>query len=316
MALPPSDPVGGAPTSHGPFAERPASAAARRSSAPLALAALIVCVAAFVLGLLPLLGATLAATGIVLVTLAVRRGIATKRTYAAGAAAVVGGLASIVTTVALVGLVAAPSSPSAPEPTVAAGEMDGADGGDAGEPTEVDSAPDGDATGGEADPAAEADGPAEKPAVDPETTAAPEPGPTEDPEPTEETAAATVPPADLGSFEELDERGLSQIVKAPDDHIGRQVVVYGAITQLDAATGKCFVRLSISHAPQGQRYDYEHNTVGLAGDGVSDCPVLDPFVTDDEVKLWVTIGGSLSYDTQIGGSTTVPVYLIHEVELL
>lgn len=62
--------------------------------------------------------------------------------------------------------------------------------------------------------------------------------------------------------------------------------------------------------------DYEHNSVGFAGDGESDCPVLDPFVTDDEVKLWVTTGGSLSDDTQIGGSTTVPTYLIHESELL
>ena len=44
--------------------------------------------------------------------------------------------------------------------------------------------------------------------------------------------------------------------------------------------------------------------------------MLDPFVADDEVKVWVTIGGSLSDDTQIGGSATVPTYLIHEMELL
>ena len=43
--------------------------------------------------------------------------------------------------------------------------------------------------------------------------------------------------------------------------------------------------------------------------------MLDRFVADDGVKLWVTIGGSLSYDTQIGGSTTVPAYLIHEKEI-
>src|SRR5699024_2068465 len=103
---------------------------------------------------------------------------------------------------------------------------------------------------------------------------------------------------------------------APDDHIGRQVVVHGQITQLDAATGKCFVRVSISYTPQDDWYEYEHNSVGFAGDGESDCPVLDPFVADDEVTLWVTIGGSLSYDTQIGGSTTVPAYLIDDAELI
>ena len=121
---------------------------------------------------------------------------------------------------------------------------------------------------------------------------------------------------DLSTYEELDERTLAQIVKAPDDHIGRQVIVYGAITQLDAATGKCFVRISIAEAPQDAWYDYEHNSVGFTGDGESDCPVLDPFVADDEVKLWITIGGSFSYDTQIGGNTTVPAYLIDDAELL
>lgn len=34
------------------------------------------------------------------------------------------------------------------------------------------------------------------------------------------------------------------------------------------------------------------------------------------MKLWVTIGGSLSYDTQIGGSTTALAYLIADAELL
>lgn len=31
--------------------------------------------------------------------------------------------------------------------------------------------------------------------------------------------------------------------------------------------------------------------------------------------MWVTIGGSINYDTQIGGSTTVPAYLIDAIEL-
>ena len=151
------------------------------------------------------------------------------------------------------------------------------------------------------------------PSTEPEGTEVSEP--TEEPEPAQEPDA-TVTAGDLSDYEEIDERTLDQIVKAPDDHIARQVVLYGRITQLDAATGKCFVRISVSHAAQDDWYDYEHNSVGFAGDGESDCPVLAPFVADDEVKLWVTIGGSLSDDTQIGGSATVPAYLIHEMELL
>lgn len=151
------------------------------------------------------------------------------------------------------------------------------------------------------------------PSTEPEATEVPEP--TEEPEPAQEPDA-TVTAGDLSEYEEIDERTLDQIVKAPDDHIAHQVVLHGRITQLDAATGKCFVRISVSHAAQDDWYAYEHNSVGFAGDGESDCPVLDPFVADDEVKLWVTIGGSLSYDTQIGGSTTVPTYFIHEMEQL
>lgn len=313
MAIPPYGSVGGAPgdgaasgpgSAHGHPVQEP-------SSAPLALAALIVCLAAFVLGLVPLLGAVLGFVGIVLVVITARRGLATKRTYVGALAAALGALASIAASIALVGLVLTPAAPSPSEPTIAAGET-----GEVDVDAEADAETSGQATEEEAstdvEPASD-DQPAteDEPATTPTTTTPAEP--TEEPSPTP-TAAPTASP-DLSTYEELDERSLAQIVKAPDDHIGRQVIVYGAITQLDAATGKCFVRISIAHAPQDAWYDYEHNSVGFAGDGESDCPVLDPFVADDEVKLWITIGGSISYDTQIGGSTTVPAYLIADAEL-
>lgn len=276
------------------------------SASPLALAAFIVCIAAFVLGLVPILGAVLALVGILLVVLAARRGLTSKRTYAGAAAAVVGGLASIAMSVALIALVTAPDVPSTPEPTIAAEETDGSDyDAEAGPATTAPA--DDEETTPEAEPVEE-----KVPVTDEDpVTAAPT-----DPEPSEEPSPAPTASADLSAYEELDERNLAQIVKAPDDHIGRQVVVYGAITQLDAATGKCFVRLSIAHAPQEAWYDYEHNPVDFAGDGESVCPVLDPLVADGEVKLWITIGGSISYDTQIGDSTTVPAYLIDDAELL
>ncbi|MFL0456984.1 hypothetical protein ACH0CV_06555 [Brachybacterium paraconglomeratum] len=67
-----------------------------------------------------------------------------------------------------------------------------------------------------------------------------------------------------------------------------------------------------------------HSTAGTTSsttrwaspDGEADCPVLAPFVADDQVKLWVTVGGSISYEIQIGGSTTVPTYYIDQAELL
>lgn len=65
------------------------------------------------------------------------------------------------------------------------------------------------------------------PSTEPEGTEVPEP--TEEPEPTQEPDA-TVTAGDLSEYEEIDERTLAQIVKAPDDHIARLMVVYGRIT--------------------------------------------------------------------------------------
>ncbi|MGP4914419.1 hypothetical protein ACTXJ9_01790 [Brachybacterium tyrofermentans] len=296
----PRDSVPGAP---GARSDRPSRPSSRTT---LAFAALIVCLAAFVLGLIPLIGVALGLVGLVLVVLAARRGLATRRTYAGAVAAAVGLLASAATTVALVGFVLIPGSEDSPEPAIASGEAEELE-----EDPQSDAQPSVPAADDEpAAPVEPTD--SEQPVADEETETAPveETGPTEVPAP-----VSTAAP-DLTAYEELDERSLAQIVKAPDDHIGRQAIVYGTITQLDAATGKCFVRVSIAHAPQDQWYEYEHNSVGFAGDGESDCPVLDPFVADDEVKLWITVGGSISYDTQIGGSTTVPAYVIDAAEPL
>jgi hypothetical protein len=39
-------------------------------------------------------------------------------------------------------------------------------------------------------------------------------------------------------------------------------------------------------------------------------------VTNDQFKAEVTVGGSFSYDTQIGGNTTVPVLQIDSITVL
>lgn len=177
---------------------------------------------------MPLLGAALGIVGLVLVILAAKRGLATRRTYAGAAAAALGVLASAAATIALVGVVLLPGDEDVPDPVVAEAEHEelGEEEGVTGEQT----------TASEAVPDEEA-----PPATVEESEPAEEPSPTEAPVPTEAP--------DLESYEELDERTLAQIVKAPDDHIGRQVIVHGQITQLDAATGKRFVRVSIAHAP-------------------------------------------------------------------
>ena len=261
----------------------------RPPSTPLALAALVVCAAAFLLGLIPLLGAVLGVVGIVLVVVVARRGQAARRTYVGAGAAALGILASAATALALIGLALYPTDSRKPEPTVAAEEAEPAE--EATEPVVAE-----EETTEEHAPTTESD-------------------PTTEPVPSGEPSAAPAAAVDLSSFEELDERILAQIVKAPDDRVGRQIIVYGQIIQLDAATGRCAVRVSIVHAPQHGWYDFEHTTMGVAGRR-GRLPGPRPFVADDQVKLWVTVGGSINYEIQIGGSTTVPAYYIDQAELL
>ena len=81
MSMPPYGPDSGTPNSDAPALPGEMQDPGRSASptAPLALGALIVCAAAFLLGWVPLLGAALGLVGIVLVVLAARRGLATKR---------------------------------------------------------------------------------------------------------------------------------------------------------------------------------------------------------------------------------------------
>lgn len=137
-------------------------------------------------------------------------------------------------------------------------------------------------------------------------------GPGVSEEPASETPALINPT----EFKEVDERTLALIVKDPDAHVGEQLVVYGSITQFDAATGQCSFLADTSHAQQVSSFDYSNNTLFTARDGTSDCPVADPLVAGDHIKAWVTVLGSFSYETQIGGSTTVPFFELAEVEIL
>lgn len=135
-----------------------------------------------------------------------------------------------------------------------------------------------------------------------------------------EEPTAVPPPApaapDLSTFAPTDERTFALIAKDPDAYIGTNLIVFGSITQLDSATGRCNMLVSAGAAQTEFSYDYGQNTLATSGDGESDCPIFDPLVEGDHVKMWVTILGSYSYDTQIGGNTTVPLFEVLQAELL
>lgn len=123
------------------------------------------------------------------------------------------------------------------------------------------------------------------------------------------SAAPAIP---TGPAEAITARAWLLIAKNPDAHEGRRIVVYGEVTQFDSATGSSGFRANVDGVVHPIKYgyaDYETNTVLGAGPGVS----LADVVQDDIFKAEATVVGSYSYDTQIGGSTTVPMLLITKI---
>jgi hypothetical protein len=122
-------------------------------------------------------------------------------------------------------------------------------------------------------------------------------------------AAAKMDPA---SYNTIASRDYALIAKDPDAHAGERYVVYGHVTQFDSATGPDAFLASTDAVEHGQWYEYDVNTLVLAEDPA----ILAPVVENDLVKMFVEVVGSFSYDTQIGGNTTVPQVTVRMIEVI
>lgn len=120
----------------------------------------------------------------------------------------------------------------------------------------------------------------------------------------------------VNSATELSEHELALIVKSPDDQLGKTSILYANITQFDATTGDCIFRANVSHQRMENSWEYDENAVFTGEKGVAGCAALKEFVDDDQVKITATVLGSISYDTQIGGRTTVPAFRVEKIEAL
>jgi hypothetical protein len=155
------------------------------------------------------------------------------------------------------------------------------------------------------------------PTATPSSTATPEPTPTPSPTPTPEptpppTPSPTVKPTPTPapvSYATLTSRSWAQLVKAPDNYLFDTYVVWACITQFDAATGEDAFRGDAS-------YRNEKGSFWLNGENslfAGDADQLAPFVEGDIVVMNVTVLGSYTYDTSIGGSLTVPSFLVDKI---
>lgn len=97
----------------------------------------------------------------------------------------------------------------------------------------------------------------------------------------------------------ISQRQWQMIAKDPDAHRGERVVVYGEVTQLDAATGRGAMLASVDGEPEAEGS-------GTNTYVVADGALLDGLVEGDSFRAEATVSGAQSYETQIGGSTTAP----------
>ncbi len=123
-----------------------------------------------------------------------------------------------------------------------------------------------------------------------------EPGLTPTQRPIPETAA---------SYVAISARTWALIVKDPDKYFGRGYKLWACITQFDAATGPDVFRGNASYRDEPDWYLASDNAL-FGGDEAK----LADFVQGDVVAMTVVDGGSYSYDTQIGGNTTVPIFRV------
>lgn len=138
------------------------------------------------------------------------------------------------------------------------------------------------------------------------SVAASAPAATRAPEPVRTT---TAPPAPK-DYAAISARDFKLLAKDPDAYAGKAYTIYGYVSQFDSATGTGGFRANTGATKQkaDDWYEFEQNSV-LTGDE----DVLAVIVEDDLFQAKVVVTGSYSYDTQIGGSTTVPSFAVQEI---
>jgi hypothetical protein len=129
-------------------------------------------------------------------------------------------------------------------------------------------------------------------------------------EPTTEPTAKPTPTAKPPKIEyaKLSDRAWKKLVKAPDNYVAKAYRVWACISQFDAATGLDTFRGQASNKKRTYWY-----TDGANALFTGDEDKLDEFVEGDVVSMNVLVLGSFTYDTQVGGSTTVPWFSVEKI---
>jgi hypothetical protein len=131
--------------------------------------------------------------------------------------------------------------------------------------------------------------------------------PTEEPI-AEEPAPATIKPKPASAYKKLSDRAWAQVVKSPDKYKGKTYVLWACITQFDGATGEEVFRAQASNKNEDYWFSDGDNALFTGPVGR-----IDDYVVDDLVLMNATALGEFTYDTQIGGNTTVPLFQVDKI---
>ncbi|MFE1950736.1 hypothetical protein ACFW9D_09735 [Streptomyces sp. NPDC059524] len=123
--------------------------------------------------------------------------------------------------------------------------------------------------------------------------------------------AQPAPVAPTVKYRHLTARAWALIAKDPDAHTWEHYIVYGVVTQSDAATGAEMILADVDGVRHTDTYEYPTNTV-IEGRA----PDFAKVVEGDTFKAKVEVKGSLTYETQAGGETTAPELHADSVKVL
>jgi hypothetical protein len=146
------------------------------------------------------------------------------------------------------------------------------------------------------------------------TSDSPSAQPSDQPSESASTPSRSPVAADTSAYETLSDHDFALMAKDPESWNGRQIIVFGVVTQFDSATGKCSFLADTGASQQADSFSYAQNTA-LTADS-DHCAQLANVVEDDHLKIYAVVDGSISYDTQSGGNTTVPQLSVINVEEL
>jgi hypothetical protein len=106
---------------------------------------------------------------------------------------------------------------------------------------------------------------------------------------------------------------LNVLVRSADSTTGQCFRIYAAITQFDQSTGACTFRANFDKTSHTDWFDFPDNNGIFSAADTTSCPSFDAFSQNQIVQVWAVSEGSITYDTQLGGSTTANQFTVLQI---